>query len=174
MHGTTGRKRGRPKAIPRPSVAYPDMGRREREHHRKHLAEIYAADPQWDIRIASLALEPYGITLVPTCADPYLLEIDGRGVVHVHQDYRDRRQISGSVWDGRKLIWRGWALRALDLVRPARARGEPNRPRSFSLRASGRIKEGRETARASTARALSRSPRQNWRCVGGRSAFRSP
>jgi hypothetical protein len=86
---------GRPKAIARPSTAYHDMSRREREHHRKHLAEISAADPQWDIRIASLALEPYGIKLIP----------NGH-VVHVHQDYRDPRQVSGSAWDGRKPIWR--------------------------------------------------------------------
>jgi hypothetical protein len=101
MHGTTGRKRGRPNAIPRPSVAYPDMGRREREHHRKHLAERFsdtdaaAAENHWDVRIASLALEPYGIALVPN-EDP-----DQTRVLHIFQEWPQqvRGKVSGSIWN---------------------------------------------------------------------------
>jgi hypothetical protein len=101
------RKRGRPKAIrslPAFTLrAYSNMGRREREHHRRHLAErlndtdAAAAENYWDVRIASLALEPYGIQLVPNDR-----------VLHVFQEWPQwvRRKVSGSVWDGRKLIWR--------------------------------------------------------------------
>jgi hypothetical protein len=102
MHGTTGAasKRGRPKAIrsiPAFTIrAYPDMGRREREHHRKHLAErlndtdAAAVESYWDVRIASLALEPYGIQLVPNDR-----------VLHVFQEWPQqvRRKVSGSIWN---------------------------------------------------------------------------
>jgi hypothetical protein len=86
-------------------TAYANMGRRERENFRQHVAEILnetdaaAAANYWRVRVASLALEPYGITLVANDR-----------VLHVHredrQEDRPRRQISGSVWDGRKPIWR--------------------------------------------------------------------
>jgi hypothetical protein len=97
------RKRGRPKIlrVTWPLTAYVDMGRRERENFRRHIAEILndtdaaAAANYWRVKQASLALEPYGITLVPNDR-----------VLHVHRECSDRRQISGSVWDGRKLIWR--------------------------------------------------------------------
>jgi hypothetical protein len=98
MHALTheARKRGRPKAIPKPSVAYPDMGRREREHHRKHLAErlndtdAAASEDYWKVKIASLALEPYGIRLV-----------SNDRVMHIFQEWPQqvRRKVSGSIWN---------------------------------------------------------------------------
>lgn len=102
----TARKRGRPKAIRSlPAFAirpYPDMGRREREHHRRHLAKrlndtnAAAAENYWNVRIASPALEPYGIQLVPNDR-----------VLHIFQEWPQqvRRKVSGSAWDGQKLIW---------------------------------------------------------------------
>jgi hypothetical protein len=107
LHDFVARKRGRPKVLrlTLPLTAYANMGRRERENFRQHVAEILnetdaaAAANYWRVRVASLALEPYGITLVANDR-----------VLHVHredrQEDRPRRQISGSVWDGRKPIWR--------------------------------------------------------------------
>ena len=100
------RKRGRPRVyrslLSTAAVTYADITRREREHHRRYLAErmddtAAAADEgYWLVRMASLALEPYGIRLVPNDR-----------VLHIHMDWpKSRRQVSGSVWDGRKLIWR--------------------------------------------------------------------
>src|SRR6516164_3313863 len=107
----TVRKRGRPKIlrITVPFTAYADMGRRERENFRRHIAYILndtdaaAGANYWRVKMASLALEPYGITLVPN--DP--AEGDSH-VLHVHQEWphQIRRKVSGSVWDGRKPIWR--------------------------------------------------------------------
>jgi hypothetical protein len=92
-----------------PFTAYADMGRRERENFRRHIADILndtdaaAGANYWRVKTASVALEPYGITLVPN--DP--AEGDSR-VLHVHQEWphQVRRKVSGSVWDGRKPIWR--------------------------------------------------------------------
>ncbi len=105
MHGTTGapRKRGRPKAIPSRCVSYHDMSRREREHHRAQLAErlndtdAAAVESHWDIRTASLALEPYGIRLIANDR-----------VLHIYQEWPQqvRSKVSGSVWDGRTVKWR--------------------------------------------------------------------
>jgi len=107
----TVRKRGRPKIlrVTLPLTAYADMGRRERENFRRHIAYILndtdaaAGANYWRVKMASLALEPYGITLVPN--DP--AEGDSH-VLHVHQEWphQVRRKVSGSVWDGRKPIWR--------------------------------------------------------------------
>jgi hypothetical protein len=101
----TVRKRGRPKIlrVTLPLTAYADMGRRERENFRRHIADILndtdaaAGANYWRVKMASLALEPYGITLVPNDR-----------VLHVHQEWphQVRRKVSGSVWDGRKPIWR--------------------------------------------------------------------
>jgi hypothetical protein len=107
MHGSHGgdpstpRKRGRPRTISRPFTPYSDMSRREREHHRRYRADrlddtaAAAAENYWRVKMASLALEPYGIQLIPNYR-----------VLHIYQDWPDRRKVSGSVWDGRKLIWR--------------------------------------------------------------------
>jgi hypothetical protein len=89
------RLRGRPRALTTRG-SYHDMSRRQREHHRQWLVELIGSDPKWDIKIASLSLLQYGMKLV-----------QGGNVIHVLDDDRFiRRRVSGSVWDGRKLIWR--------------------------------------------------------------------
>ena len=116
MSGPKDRKRGRPK-IDRPvspMYAYGDMGRREREHHRRYVADrlndtdAAACENFWRVKMASLAVEPYGIQLIPN--DP---RVDGKPlneskVFHVYRDWPGgvRRAVTGSIWDGRKLIWR--------------------------------------------------------------------
>jgi hypothetical protein len=104
------RKRGRPKVlrVTLPLTAYGDMGRRERENFRRHVADnlnytdAAAEANYWRVKTASLALEPYGITLVPNDR-----------VLHIHQEWphQARRKVSGSVWDGRKPIWRAPTIR---------------------------------------------------------------
>src|SRR5215472_14088242 len=87
MHGTT----------------YGSLNWRDRAKERKRRAEelndTLAAYCRfyWRVRMGDLALEPYGIRLVPNDR-----------VVHIHEDWpgQDRRKVSGSVWDGRKLTWR--------------------------------------------------------------------
>jgi hypothetical protein len=92
-----------------PFTAYAGMGRRERENFRRHIAENLndtdaAAFANYRrVKEASRFLEPYGIALVPNDPD----EGDSR-VLHVHQEWPQqvRRKVSGSVWDGRRPIWR--------------------------------------------------------------------
>jgi hypothetical protein len=142
MHAPTheARKRGRPKAIrsiPAFTIrAYPDMGRREREHHRRCRAErlddtdAAADENHWRVKIASLALEPYGIQLIPSRPDPH--EVVSPGVLHVYRDRPDRRSLSGSVCDGRKLIWRKPTVATLWQI--------PMPPMAFKLRNRPKIR----------------------------------
>jgi hypothetical protein len=83
------------KAIPPSTIpAYIEMGWRDRAQERKRRAENAANDDHWHVA-ADKALAPYGLRLIP----------NGR-VIHVHDERLNRRRVSGSVWDGRKMIWR--------------------------------------------------------------------
>jgi hypothetical protein len=92
MHGTT----------------YGSLNWRDRAKERKRRAEelndTLAAyyGFYWHVRTGDLALEPYSIRLIPNAP-----------VFHIHEDWPglDRRKVSGSVWDGRKPIWRRPSVR---------------------------------------------------------------
>jgi hypothetical protein len=86
------------KAI-RPSTitAYIAMGWRDRARERKRLAENAAHDGHW-CKAADEALQPYGLRLFANEED--------RRILHIHDELPNRRRVSGSVWDGRKMIWR--------------------------------------------------------------------
>ena len=92
MHGTT----------------YGSLNWRDRAKERKRRAEelndTLAAYCRfyWRVRTGDLVLRPYGIRLIANSR-----------VFHAHEDWPglDRRKISGSVWDGRKPIWRTPSVR---------------------------------------------------------------
>jgi hypothetical protein len=72
---------------------------KERKRRAEELNDTLAAyhSCYWRVREADLALSPYGVRLVPNDR-----------VFHIYEDWPglDRRKVSGSVRDGRKLIWR--------------------------------------------------------------------
>ena len=92
MHGTT----------------YGSLNWRDRAKERKRRAEelndTLAAYCRfyWRVRASDLVLRPYGIRLIANDR-----------VFHVYEDWPglDRRKVSGSAWDGRKLIWRKPSVR---------------------------------------------------------------
>ena len=77
---------------------------KERKRRAKELNDTLAAYCRfyWRVRTGDLALEPYGIRLIPNAP-----------VFHIYEDWPglDRRKVSGSVWDGRKPIWRTPSVR---------------------------------------------------------------
>ena len=89
-------------------TAYGSLNWRDRAKEKKRRAEELSDTLAayygfyWRVRTGDLALEPYGIRLVPNDR-----------VFHVHEDWPglDRRKVSGSVWDGRKPIWRTPSIR---------------------------------------------------------------
>ena len=92
MHGTT----------------YGSLNWRDRAKERKRRAEelndTLAAYCRfyWRVRASDLVLRRYGIRLIANDR-----------VFHVYEDWPglDRRKVSGSAWDGRKLIWRKPSVR---------------------------------------------------------------
>ena len=82
--------------VPAPIPVYIEMGWRDRAQERKRRAENAAHDGHWPVA-ADNALAPYGLRLIPN---------DNGRVLHIHDERLNRRRVSGSVWDGRKMIWR--------------------------------------------------------------------
>jgi hypothetical protein len=84
-------------------TTYKSLNWRDRAKGRQRATELLndtlAAYHEfyWQLRMADVALSPYGVRLIPNDR-----------VFHIFEDWPglDRRKVSGSVWDGRKLIWR--------------------------------------------------------------------
>jgi len=91
--------------------SYTALGWRDRGIVRQQLAETHAVAQCINVAVPPMrlgvdrVLAPYGLRVI-ACGHK----------LHVLDERRDRRRISGSVWDGRKLIWR--APRVVDDIGP--------------------------------------------------------
>jgi hypothetical protein len=89
------------------NVHYESMNWRDRAKERKRRADELNDTLEahyrfyWNVRTADLALRPYGVRLI----------VNDR-VFHIYDGWpgSDRRKVSGSICDGRKLIWRAPSL----------------------------------------------------------------
>jgi hypothetical protein len=92
---------------------------KERKRRADELNDTLAAYHRfyWRVRLADLALSPYGIRLIPNDR-----------VFHIYEE-PDRRKVSGSVGDGRKLIWRKPVVGDYPYPRPTKLRNGPKLPK---------------------------------------------